>query len=244
MAALALSLVTATTCWEEFARGTPGATLQRLPGAAVAVFPNDPERAVYNNAVLDPGRIDAVDSMEALYAEAAIDHFAAWVHETDVVLQHELERRGYSVHETTRAMRMSLDELRLPRPELDLSSVDWPGYARLLGLPEGLLSGVDREAVHLLVARLDGENVATALAYDHDGDCGIFNVWTLERARRRGLATALVLLHLHDAIRRGCRTASLQSTPMAESMYAAVGFRDLGLILEYVRSSRAVRSRA
>jgi ribosomal protein S18 acetylase RimI-like enzyme len=237
VATLALSLATATTCWDEFARGTPGAALQRLPGISAAVFPSGPERAVYNNAVLEPGRADAIDSMEALYAGAGVDHFAAWVHETDVVLQHELELRGYTVHETTRAMGMSLDEVRLPRPELDVGSVDWPAYARMLGLPEGLLAGVDPAAVHLLVVRQDGENVATALAYDHDGDCGIFNVWTVERARRRGLATALMLLHLHDAIGRGCRTASLQSTPMAESMYAALGFHDLGLILEYATRS-------
>ena len=32
----------------------------------------------------------------------------------------------------------------------------------------------------------------------------------------------------------GCSTASLQSTAMAERVYAAVGFRDLGRILEYV----------
>lgn len=33
---------------------------------------------------------------------------------------------------------------------------------------------------------------------------------------------------------RGCRAASLQSTPMAERVYASAGFRDLGRILEYV----------
>jgi len=37
----------------------------------------------------------------------------------------------------------------------------------------------------------------------------------------------------HDAMARGRRTASLQSTPMAEGIYATVGFRDLGRILEY-----------
>jgi len=41
-------------------------------------------------------------------------------------------------------------------------------------------------------------------------------------------------LLVHDAAARGCRTASLQSTAMAERVYAAVGFRDLGRILEYV----------
>jgi hypothetical protein len=39
---------------------------------------------------------------------------------------------------------------------------------------------------------------------------------------------------VHAALARGCETASLQSTPMVERMYAAVGFRDLGRILEYV----------
>jgi hypothetical protein len=41
-------------------------------------------------------------------------------------------------------------------------------------------------------------------------------------------------LLVHEAAERGCRTASLQSTAIAERVYAGVGFRDLGLILEYV----------
>jgi predicted GNAT family acetyltransferase len=59
-------------------------------------------------------------------------------------------------------------------------------------------------------------------------------VGTVEKARRRGLGTALTAAQAHDARARGCRTASLQSTEMAERVYAAVGFRDLGRILEYV----------
>jgi hypothetical protein len=43
-------------------------------------------------------------------------------------------------------------------------------------------------------------------------------------------------LHLHRARRRGCRTATLQSTEMAEHLYASVDFRDLGRILEYIPS--------
>jgi predicted GNAT family acetyltransferase len=82
--------------------------------------------------------------------------------------------------------------------------------------------------------RVAGENVATAVALDHDGDCGVFNMSTVEAARRRGLASALTIRHVHDAARRGCWTATLQSTPMAERVYAAAGFRDPGRILEYV----------
>jgi hypothetical protein len=37
-----------------------------------------------------------------------------------------------------------------------------------------------------------------------------------------------------DLEARGCRTATLQATEMAEGVYRAVGFRDLGRILELV----------
>ena len=146
----------------------------------------------------------------------------------------DLERRGYTFDMSTRAMGMPLANIRLPRPEIELSSLDWGEYLRLFGLPPGLLAGADLSVFHLLVARLGGEDVTTALAFDHGGDRGIYNVETLEHARRRGLGTALTALQLHDALARGCQTASLQSTPMAERVYAAVGFRDLGRILEYV----------
>jgi ribosomal protein S18 acetylase RimI-like enzyme len=77
-------------------------------------------------------------------------------------------------------------------------------------------------------------SVATAHVLDHDGDCGIYNVTTAAHARRRGLGGALTARLLHDAVARGCKTASLQSSQMAERVYAAAGFRDLGRILEYV----------
>jgi predicted GNAT family acetyltransferase len=101
-------------------------------------------------------------------------------------------------------------------------------------VPAGLLGGTDPRAFHNLAAHRAGATVATAIAFDHAGDCGVFNVSTREAARREGLGTALTARLLHDAIGRGCSTASLQSTAMAERVYAAVGFRDLGLIFEYV----------
>jgi GNAT superfamily N-acetyltransferase len=135
-------------------------------------------------------------------------------------------------------MGIALSDIRLPRPEIELNSPDWSEYLRLFGLPPGLLRGADHAAFHLLIACLDGVPVAAALAFDHGNDCGVYNVLTLEHARRRGLGTALTSLQLHDARSRGCQTASLQSTPMAERVYAAIGFRDLGRILEYVPSRR------
>jgi predicted GNAT family acetyltransferase len=59
-------------------------------------------------------------------------------------------------------------------------------------------------------------------------------VSTVEHARRRGLATAVTARLVERAGARGCATATLQATEMAERMYAAVGFRDLGRFIEYV----------
>ena len=53
---------TLLAAWEEYARGSARAAVRRLSGVAAAVFPSDPERAVYNNTLLDrdlgpgPGR--------------------------------------------------------------------------------------------------------------------------------------------------------------------------------------------
>ena len=134
-------------------------------------------------------------------------------------------------------MAMVLDDIRLPRPDIELAPPDWFEDLRFAGVPPELPPRRRPSAYHILIARLGGENVATAMAFDHGGDCGIYNTGTLEHARGRGLATALTALHVHDALARGCQTASLQSTEMAERVYAAVGFRDLGRILEYVPRS-------
>jgi GNAT superfamily N-acetyltransferase len=225
--------------WEAYARGATGAALHRLPGVAAAVFPNEPERAVYNNAFLDRDlgageRAGALDAMEAVYAEAGVTRFAAWVHESDEPMRAELEQRGYTLDTTTRAMGMALDDIAVPRPQIPLRPARWLEYLTMEHLPLDFLATADHAAFHLLAARIDGEMVAAALAYDFGDDCGIYNVGTVEKARKRGLGTALTAAQAYNARDRGCRTASLQSTEIAERVYATVGFRDLGRILEYV----------
>ena len=225
--------------WEAYACGAVGAAVKRFPGVAAAVFPDGPERAVYNNALLQrdlgPGeRSDALDAMESAYAAAGLPRFAAWVHESDLAMRGELERRGYTLDTTTRAMGMALDDIVVSRPAIGLGTADWLEYLSMEGLSPDFLAAADHAAFHLLVSRADGELVAAALAYDFAADCGIYNVGTVEKARRRGLGTALTTAQAYAARARGCQTASLQSTQMAERVYAAVGFRDLGRILEYV----------
>jgi ribosomal protein S18 acetylase RimI-like enzyme len=225
--------------WEAYACAATDATVQRLPGVAVAVFPHEPERGVYNNALLErhlggAQRARALDEMEAAYSAAGVTRFAAWAHESDEAVRLELESRGYALDTATRAMAVALDDVRVPPPQIDAVPLSWSEHLDVFDLPPDLLANGAHDAFRVLAARLDDRNVAVAMAFDHDGDCGIYNVGTLEPYRRRGLATALTALHLRDAAARGCRTASVQATAMAEHVYADVGFRDLGRHLEYV----------
>jgi hypothetical protein len=123
---------TVLACWEAYARGATDAAVQRVRGVAAAVFPSEPERGVYNKALLERDlaadeRADALDAMEAAYAAAGVTGFAAWVHERDAAMLGDLERRGYRFNESTRSMGMTLDDLRLPRPAIGLGSLDWAG---------------------------------------------------------------------------------------------------------------------
>jgi ribosomal protein S18 acetylase RimI-like enzyme len=205
----------------------------------LAVFPSEPEHAVYNNALLDRDldagrRSDALHAMAAAYVDANVESFAAWVHESDEAMQSDLRARGYVLETMTRAMGTDLVDIDPIRRDVDLGPVSWPDYLAYEGLPAQFLATADHAALHPLAIREGGNVVAGALAFDHGTDCGVYNVGTVERARRRGLGTAVTAAQLHAARARGRRTASLQSTPMAERLYAALGFRDLGRFLEYV----------
>jgi GNAT superfamily N-acetyltransferase len=237
---------TLVASWGEYARGASGAALRLIRGAAVGVFPNEPERSIYNNALLDcqvdeVDREATLDALVDLYAKAGVDKYAVWVHESDPSTVAHLAARGFGVEESTRVMGMDLKELG-PPVAVEMAPPQWVEYVRILQLPSDYLRQVDPAVFHLAIGRLGGESVAAAMAFDHDTDCGIFNVTTLQHARRQGLATALTTMLLHQARSRGCSTASLQSTPTAESVYAAIGFRDLGEYLEHVPSRRAVPS--
>jgi ribosomal protein S18 acetylase RimI-like enzyme len=230
--------------WEAIARGAAGAEVIRVPGGAAAVFPSGPERTIYNNAFLErdlapPERVAALDLVEAAYRAASVTRYAVWLHESDDAMRSDVEARGYALDTATRAMAMPLDAIDVPEPRLVLAGADWSDYVRHLetvGVPPGLLAGVDPSPFQLLLAAVDGETAASALAFDLHGDCGVYNVSTMESHRRRGLGSALTARLTYDACMRGCETASLQATPMAERLYASMGFRDLGRILEYVPS--------
>jgi hypothetical protein len=121
---------TLVASWEEYARGAHDASVVRAPGVIAAVFAAEPERAVYNNAL--PAARAGIDAMEDIYAAAGVARFTAWAHESDAPLRHELERRGYTLDECTRAMGMALDAIPVPRPHVDLALVRLRDLGRIV----------------------------------------------------------------------------------------------------------------
>src|SRR5215217_7779797 len=90
--------------WEAIARGSAGAKVVRVPGAAAAVFPSEPERTIYNNAFLA----------------------------RDLAPPERVAARGYALDTATRAMAMPLDAVEGSAPHLVLAPPDWADYVRHL----------------------------------------------------------------------------------------------------------------
>jgi ribosomal protein S18 acetylase RimI-like enzyme len=228
---------TAVASWSAYAAGSPDAEVHLTDSWSAGVFPSGPEHDFYNNAVLSPGRIvddpgRALAQVEEAYAGAGVERYAVWVTEGDESARQCLVDRGYAVDTTTAAMGTELDGSTTVLP-FEPGATAWTAYLDAF-LPEGVLRGIDGRGFDVVTAVVDGDLVAAALGFAHEGDLGIFNVGTHEHARRRGLATALTSSLVSSAVARGCTTATLQATPMAERVYRACGFRTVTRILEYV----------
>jgi ribosomal protein S18 acetylase RimI-like enzyme len=231
------SLATLVRSWAYLASGSPGAEVLEAEGAAIAAFVRSPEREFLNNTVLARGASElgaTLDTVEHTYATHGIERYAVWVHESEPAAAEALLARGYRFDTSTRTMAMPVAKLaEVDTTGLDLASADLGEFWRIGGV-EGLVPELPAAGAHFYVARHGGENAATLMSFDHEGDCGIYMVGTVPAARRRGIATALSALAVAEARERGCTTASLQATEMAEGVYSRVGFRDLGRFEEYV----------
>jgi glycerophosphoryl diester phosphodiesterase len=84
---------------------------------------------------------------------------------------------------------------------------------------------------HLLY--VDGEPVTTGRLTHHDGVALLSNVRTRPDQRRRGYGLTMMQSLMQRAQQLGCQSVLLCASPMANSLYAACGFKPLGPIEEY-----------
>lgn len=236
---LELNLRGMQAAFSSFARGS-GAQLLELDGVVASINPAVAERSVFNSVVYtDPGALAASrEELAATYADAGCA-WTVWVPERDEATARILEDAGHTLDAQPRAMGIELDGVSEP----DLSELDWTAEGDVeemaalndaaYGYPAGTwIKGVGRKppGLRVYMARVDGERAATVCTLDRDGDCTIWNVATAERARGRGLSTALMRMAISDAAQRGCATSTLQATKLGAPVYRRCGYEDFGAL--------------
>jgi GNAT superfamily N-acetyltransferase len=224
--------------WRRLAETSPRAFVTRLDVGVAAVFP---EWSVLNNAIIerDADPDEATVTLRNVYRSAGIGQWAAWVASPAVDLAaHDVVARleGFRRDTTTLIMQASLDEGLARNPRIVRTSVAIATQAADEPVPMSLVDEAEVAGERLEGwVLVDGDlAVSGAWSLIHDGDCGVYSVGTVPAWRRRGYARALVEGILGDAFQRRATTASLQSTPGARSLYAAVGFRPVGRYEEWV----------
>lgn len=86
------------------------------------------------------------------------------------------------------------------------------------------------------LARLDGEIIAISSVVYLAGVAGIYNVATLEKARGKGIGTAITKQPLLEAKSKGYQLAILHSSELGFNVYKNIGFQDYYKIGMYVKA--------
>lgn len=223
--------------------GSEGMRTIGRDGLVATITPVVPERSLINDVVYwdAAALVDAYDELDAAYEEAGIRAWTVWVPDTDTATAAFLAERGHRLDGDPEAMVLDLDLIDRPAEPPGLRSDGDPQVMTALndtvyGLNDiggmfvpGLANLRRSDDMHVYMAG-GGSPQACVMAYDHEDDCSIWFVATLEAARGRGYAAALMGHALADGRDRGRTTSTLQATDMGRPIYERLGYRSLGEI--------------
>ena len=231
---------TLVACWSALARLSPAARLIRTSASVAAVFPS---WAPLNNTIMLTTHEDAAAATSSrlaeVYARSGIDTWALWLPTgtTDLDTPDEVHSVGRARTATRRrsSCRRACCGAFRPHDGVVRTSIASATRATDEPVPTTELGEPEREpGLSGWVMVRDGAAVAGAWSFLHEEDCGIYTVGTVPAWRRRGLARSLVEHVLRDAARREARTATLQSTRVAQLLYATLGFVPVGRYEEWI----------
>ncbi len=114
----------------------------------------------------------------------------------------------------------------------DYWAVATSAYASL-GFPPEIFAfyeshdGIAADNAAAFLARIDGRPAAIAMTIVSRGVAGIYWVGTTEEARGSGLGWAVTATAVNAGFELGAEIASLQASPMGESLYRKMGFETI-----------------
>src|SRR5262245_27137897 len=223
----------------------PGARLDHVAGCARWL--SDVPLPLFNGAIGTPDGRDIEDSIATV-----LEPFDAggipllWVLPThDRVVVSALETRGFGVGAGTPGMTIDLATLPpvdLP-PDTTIDEVDGDPDAlhdaatialTTNGLPPNsvgpyldALDGLtDRSTIRTFLAVRSGAPLASSTLLSAAGVAGLYNVGTLPDARRTGLGRLVSIAAMAAGREAGYRVGVLQSSPLGEPVYRAIGFEE------------------
>lgn len=212
--------------WSAFARVHPGAELVHRESYLALVDPAHP--VLTNAAILGPRALPEVLQL--------LQHLPEWaVWSWDAATASALETAGLTRDVTTRPMLAHLDAA--PSSNDDggvLRGADVARVAELNGTDPSMLVGVEG-----LRAYLSDGGHSGLVVMPHEDDVHVSMVATRPESRRRGLAGAVLRVALEDMRLEGYRTATLQSRPRADGLYARSGFTPIATWQEWTARPRS-----
>jgi ribosomal protein S18 acetylase RimI-like enzyme len=226
-------------CWHATAQSSPGARVVEDEDFVAAVFP---AFAPMNNAIVRaPHDVDldrVLARVTEIFAHESIDSWAFWIP------SRTLRFDGTDEISSIRGLKRDTTTLVMTA-RLDTTAHTWAA-ARRASISDASRAGDEPIRIDALEdpppdapladwVAIDGNfAVAGAERFLHGRECGIYSVGTAPQWRRRGIARRLVEHVLTDAARLGARTATLQSTEQAQTLYASLGFNAVGRYEEWV----------
>jgi ribosomal protein S18 acetylase RimI-like enzyme len=214
-------------------------------GAGRSTHPVISNAAFRRDDGVDPGKL--LERARGFFA-ARDRGFALWVRAGEAVdreLAQVAEDQGLQAVYSMPEMVLGRRAEERPAPDgVELARVESAGdaedYWRVaakayasIGFPPEVFAfyddhrGLWAEGVAAFIARAEGRPVGIAMTIVSDGVAGIYWVGCAEQARGRGLGWAVTAKAVNAGFDLGARSASLQASPMGESLYRAMGFETI-----------------
>ncbi len=142
----------------------------------------------------------------------------------DVEIRRITDSAGFAEHVRTAALGFGLDEA-LAWSFMDQRMLDEPGASFYVGY-------------------VRGAPVVTGLGFRTDRIIGVYNIATIESARRRGYGAAMTARVASDGAEAGCDVAILQASTMGLRIYEHLGYRTVVRYRGFIELDEASSTRS